>query len=103
MADQTQSFQKLMSLYPYWNNNPGVDQYELNRQVSETHRILPEPDKAFVPPAPALPVSPGRPSVMQGGPGGAASMMDMTQSARGQQREAGAGAQRGRNESARVF
>jgi len=105
MADQQQSFQKLMSLYPYWNNNPGVDAFELNRQVASTHRIIPDPEKVFVPPAPpALPASPARPSASQGAaPGGAASMMNAAQAPQSMQRETSPSAQQGRTKELRVF
>jgi hypothetical protein len=83
LSDENQRFQKLISLYPYWNNNPGVDQYELNKQISETANVLPEPDKVFVPPAPPPGVSPARPqAAMPGAPGGAASALDINQVSR---------------------
>jgi len=71
--DQAQQFQRTMALYPFWNGNPGVDQFELNRQVNEIADVLPSPDKVFIPPAPVPPeASSVRPSALPAGPGGIA-------------------------------
>ena len=83
LADKNTSFQKLMALYPYWNNNPVFDQYELNRQVAESAQVLPDLKRVLVPPA----MPSGAPSVRPsngtpGAPGGAASMMDGLHTAR---------------------
>lgn len=103
MADQQQSFQKLMALYPYWNAKPGVDSFELDKQIATTHRILADPDKVFAPPAPALPASPARPPAQQGAPGGASSMMDASQAPRSMQREASPASQTRRSNELKVF
>lgn len=103
MADQQQSFQKLMALYPYWNNSPGVDTYELNKGISEQHNIIPNPDKVFVPPAPQSVASQARPPASEGGMGGAASALDMRQAETGMQRENSPAAQDQRTEGVRVL
>jgi hypothetical protein len=71
--DKAQRFQKLMALYPMWNNKEGVDQFELDNQADEIAGLLPNPKKVFVPPAPPVPEAPNvRPSTLPTGPGGAA-------------------------------
>lgn len=78
LADQNTRFQKMLALYPYWNNNPAFDQYELNRQVAESAEVLPDVKRALVPPAMPAGAPSVRPSLgATGAPGGAASTMTM--------------------------
>ncbi len=81
--DKTQSFQKMLAMYPMWNNKPGINQTELDAQSMTVADIYPQPEKIIAPPTPQ-PDMLARPSAPQGmqGPGGAASAMDMNQSAR---------------------
>lgn len=68
-------FQKLIAMYPLWNNNPAYDQTELHKQINQVAGVLPDPAKAMVPPQP-MP----QPQDMTGslpGVGGMASPQDM--------------------------
>jgi hypothetical protein len=103
MANQSTSFQKMMALYPMLVNNPAFDQLELTRQVVETADILPDLEKALVPPAPLPVASPARPSASMGAPGGAASVMDGGQAPAAMQRENAPPAQEARSERLGAF
>lgn len=103
MSEKQESFNKLLALYPYWNNNPGVDMFELNNDIAKTHNIVTNPDKIFVPPAPPPVASQVGPPASQGGVGGAASAMDITQGIRSRQRENSPQAQEQRREGIRVL
>lgn len=80
--DQNQRYQKLLGMYPFWNQNPGVDQYQLNVQANEVADVLSDPDKVFIPPAPQptedLTVRPNM-NALPAGPGGPASALDPRQ------------------------
>jgi hypothetical protein len=52
MQEKDQSFQKMMSLYPLWNQNPFIDQYELNKQTGEAAAVFRDLEKLVVEPAP---------------------------------------------------
>ena len=95
-ADEAANFQKALAMYPMWNASESTDKFELNKQMDQIGKILPAPDKVFVPPAPQPAPSPARPSALAGGPGGAASSQDITQSQRSTQRENAPTAQRER-------
>ena len=100
--DENQRFQKTMALYPYWVNNPGVNQYELNNQVNDTADVLSEPEKVFIPPAPPAPeASNVRPSDLPTRPGGIASPLDIQQTGPGAGAQATAEA--GTGEPVRAF
>ena len=89
LAKQNENFQKMLALYPYWNQSEVWDNYELNRQVAEVADILPDPEKAL------KPVALGRQGLqgMASGqrPGGLASSMDINQGEQSRQRESGSG------------
>ena len=78
MADKNVQFQKLLSFFPYMNQSPAWDPYELHRQAEEVADILPNPEKALAAPQPMMPQlgteEPGR-------PGGMASAQDIRQPA----------------------
>lgn len=53
MQQREQSFQKLMALYPLWNQDPYIDQLELRRELAEatgvlrnSDRLIQEPEQA---------------------------------------------------------
>lgn len=83
LAEKNQNFQKLLAMYPLWNGSPAWDQYELNRQAALVADILPEPEKALLPPMPVQP----QPGMMAdpARPGGMASSQDILQSAQSTQ------------------
>jgi hypothetical protein len=81
LTDKNLSFQKMLAMYPFWNQNPALDQYELTSQSLEVADALPMPDKVMAPPMPAMPSDMG--AAPGGMPGGAASPMDITQRMRG--------------------
>lgn len=83
LQESNLDFQKLLAMYPLWNQSPAVDQYELLRQSMEVARVLPRPDRVAVPPGEA-PASGGAGALLgaAGQPGGAASAQDIRQPAR---------------------
>ncbi len=79
LAEKNQNFQKMMAMYPLWNQSPAWDQYELARQSAEIADVLPDIDAALVQPdAMAMAGGAGSPGL----PGGMASAQDMTQRTR---------------------
>lgn len=85
--DKQMSFQKMLALYPLWNGKPGINQFELDSQALSVADVFPQPEKIVAPPAPPPPEMAVRPSAptpaSPAGPGGAASSLDLNQSARG--------------------
>jgi hypothetical protein len=100
--DKNVSFQKMMALYPMWNNKEGVNQFQLDKQVAEVADVLPEPEKVFVPPAAPPPADLSvRPSELPAGPGGAASQQNLGNQARSIRDRTGVEAGSGRQIRAR--
>jgi hypothetical protein len=85
LAERNIKFQQLVSLYPYWNQSPIVDQYELARQTAEVGGFLPDVEKAFLPPSAPAPTALASPNAGAGAqgegqrPGGLASSQDLNQ------------------------
>jgi len=54
MAEKDQSFQKMMALYPMWNQDPMINQYELRKQTGESAAVFKDLQELIVeqPPAP---------------------------------------------------
>lgn len=76
LSEKRESFQKLLAMYPFWNQSPVWDQYELNRQAAMIADVLPDPDAALMQPQMmADPMMQG--ASMPGQPGGAASGQDI--------------------------
>jgi len=84
MADREQSFQKMMALYPLWNGDPQIDQFELRKLAATLSGVAPRSDR--------LVIQPQEPGAMDGEEtgggvagllGGAASSQDLSQRARG--------------------
>lgn len=80
IEEQETNFQKILALYPMWNNNPLYDQYELHSQMNEAVGVLPDYRRAMLPPQNNPQPAPATGSLPMGG---WASMMDMTQRTRG--------------------
>lgn len=80
LAEKNVSFQKLLALFPYWNQSPVWDNFELNRQVAEVADVLPNVKKAMVKPEAMAPMAP--PAAEPAGLGGMASSMDIGQQTR---------------------
>jgi hypothetical protein len=59
MAEKDQSFQKIMALYPMWNQNPMIDQYELNKQAGEAAAVFQDLEVLIREPAPQPPAELG--------------------------------------------
>jgi len=85
LTNQAQVFQKLMALYPLWNQNPMVNQYELNRQLGASAGIHNLDDILIPPEMMEQPeMSPGMGEVMPAAEGmqtlgGMASPQDISQ------------------------
>ena len=54
MAEKDQSFQKMMALYPMWNQDPMINQYELRKQTGEAAAVFSDLSELIVeqPPPP---------------------------------------------------
>lgn len=50
-SDQEQAFQRMLALYPLWNQDPMIDPYELRRSIADTSGV-PNLTKAVMPPQP---------------------------------------------------
>jgi hypothetical protein len=79
LTEKNQNFQKLLAMYPMWNNNPAWDQYELNRQAAMVADVLPEADKALLPPQNQMMQMAGMAGGEAARPGGMASAQDLNQ------------------------
>tara|TARA_R110000765_G_scaffold393243_4_gene486562 strand:+ start:216 stop:2090 length:1875 start_codon:yes stop_codon:yes gene_type:complete len=57
MQEKEQSFNKMMQLYPLWNQDPMIDQFELRKQTAEASEVFSDLDRLIVepPPQPILP------------------------------------------------
>ena len=69
-TDQEQEFQRLLALYPMWNENPMIDSYELNRSLADSSGVS-NLTKVVLPPQPEAPPVAG-PGSAPAAPGGAA-------------------------------
>ena len=83
MAENQQNFQKLLAFYPYWNQKPNFDPYELDKLAAEAvglgrDRI----DKLIVRQNPQAPIEATEPGEEEAMLGGMASSQDVTQSIR---------------------
>ena len=78
LAERDQNFQKLLAFYPYWNNSPVWDNYELNRQVAKATGVLPDFDKALISPEEQAARAAQQAAAQGAAPGGMASEQDMT-------------------------
>lgn len=76
IEEQETNFQKILALYPMWNNNPLYDQYELHSQMNEAVGVLPDFKRAMLPPQNNAQPMPAAGSL---GIGGMASSQDITQ------------------------
>ena len=96
MADREQAFQKMMALYPLWNGDPQIDQFELRNLAAMLSGIAPRPDRLVL-----QPQMPGATGSITGGPAallsGPSATQDISQRSRGMQNrntvEAGTGRQ----------
>jgi len=89
MAFADQAFQKALALYPFWGQDPGIDQHEWKKQISELGNFLPDPKKVLLQPTPApapaalaSPASPSGTPARAPSPGGMASAQDVNQQTR---------------------
>jgi hypothetical protein len=76
LAERDQNFQKLLAFYPYWNQSPIWNNYELNKQVAEATGVLPNYERALVDPQSQNTM---KEAAEIGQPGGAASSQDIMQ------------------------
>ena len=86
LAERNVKFQQLLSMYPYWNQSPVFDQYELARQTAELGGFLPDVERAILPPAAPAPMDLSAGAGPAGGvqqPGGLASAQDIQQQIQG--------------------
>ena len=79
LAEKNQNFQRMLAMYPLWNNSPVWDQYELARQSAIVADFLPDIDRALVPPKQAAPQVAPLGMEEPERPGGLASAMDIRQ------------------------
>lgn len=85
LEQQEANFQKALALYPLWNQNPMIDQEQLNKQTMEVVDIYPDPRKLLAAPvaqqAPQMPNLGSQPATpMPGGPTSALSATNAAQS-----------------------
>lgn len=80
IEQQEQSFQKLLALYPLWNNKPGIEQTGLDKFAAEATGI-PDFGKIVLPPAPMV-QPPEMAGAAMGEPGGLASQQNVRNPAR---------------------
>jgi hypothetical protein len=59
MQEKEQNFQKMMQLYPLWNQDPMIDQFELRKQTAEASAVFSDLDRLLVEPPPLQPEAPG--------------------------------------------
>tara|TARA_R110000824_G_scaffold33479_2_gene107239 strand:- start:3898 stop:5820 length:1923 start_codon:yes stop_codon:yes gene_type:complete len=52
MQEKDQSFQKVMQLYPLWNQDPMIDQFELRKQTAEAAAVFQNLERLIVEPPP---------------------------------------------------
>lgn len=80
LSEKREGYQKMLAMYPFWNNSPYWNQHELHRQAAMVADVLPDAEAALIPPQPM--------AQMQGQqgaegaaqlPGGMASSQDITQ------------------------
>jgi len=71
MQEKDQNFQKVLQLYPLWNQDPQIDQYELRRQTALAANVFSDIDKLIseTPPSPT-----GDPNAPAGAPMGQGQM-----------------------------
>ncbi len=82
--EKEQSFQKMMALYPLWNQDPMIDQFELRKQAGTTANVFADLEKLLVESPPQPPQPPPEPQGIAGVAQGAST--PNTQQARMQQR-----------------
>lgn len=70
LSNKEQTFQKLMALYPFWNNNPMIDQYELNSQIADVADALPDKERVLKKPVADMMAQQGQQGIMMGEQGG---------------------------------
>jgi len=68
MQEKEQSFQKIMALYPLWNQDPMIDQYELRKEAAEAAAVFSDLSRLLVepPPQPAMGMEAGAESGASG-------------------------------------
>jgi hypothetical protein len=64
MQQRDQSFQRLMALYPMWNQDPYVDQFELRRQTAEAAGVFTDLSRLIY--EPQAPMAEGESAMMPG-------------------------------------
>ena len=52
MQEKEQAFQKVMQLYPLWNQDPMIDQFELRKQAGEAAAVFSDLEQLLVEPQP---------------------------------------------------
>ena len=57
MQEKDQNFQKIMQLYPLWNQDPMIDQMELRKQTAQAAMVFQDLDRLIVEPPP-MPTDP---------------------------------------------
>ena len=67
MQEKEQAFQKVMQLYPLWNQDPMIDQFELRKQAGEAAAVFSDLEQLLVEPQP----QPEQVDGQQGVPGAA--------------------------------
>jgi len=84
MSDREQSFQKMMALYPLWNGDPHIDQFELRRLAATLSGVTPRVDRLVMQPQEPMQAEgeQGQGMSMLGGQSGT---QDMSQRTRGMQ------------------
>lgn len=83
VEQQEQAFQKLLAMYPLWNNNPMIDQYKLHQRAMRVTGI-PDMEDALLPPQP-MATQPEMGAMVPGAEpmvGGPTSMQDIRNPAR---------------------